>query len=162
MTLATSGLRGIEMVGGWAVTWPAAHWLSFLALAFIAKARRAQRFDAKWQQTAAMQPALLAWPSRRPIHAPDLADRRERLPAIVASVQTHPRPGVHLRQVDAPGVDSKLIEAHRGLLADQLDLGLPPEVIETGGHDRQAPCRGHADQLPDTAGGAGRAVPRAS
>jgi hypothetical protein len=61
-----------------------------------------------------------------------LADRWERLLAIVAWVQARPRPGVYLRQVDVPGVDSKFIEAHRGVLAELLDLGLPPEVVETG------------------------------
>jgi hypothetical protein len=38
---------------------------------------------------------------------------------------------VYLRQVDVPGVDSKFIEAHRGVLAELLDLALPPEVIQT-------------------------------
>lgn len=102
------------------------------ALAFIGKGRQAQRFEALWQQTAVAQPALLAWLSRRPIQALELADRWERLLSIVAWLQAHPRPGVYLRQVDAPGVDSKFIEAHRGVLAELLDLGLPPEVIETG------------------------------
>lgn len=36
----------------------------------------------------------------------------------------------YLRQVDAPGVDSKFIEAHRGLLTELLDLALPPEAID--------------------------------
>ncbi len=113
---------------------PAAVWLDTLrdALAFVGKARQAQRFEALWQQTAAMQPTLLAWLSRRPIQALDLADRWERLLAIVAWVQAHPRPGVYLRQVDVPGVDSKFIEAHRGVLAELLELGLPPEAVETG------------------------------
>ncbi|WP_018914483.1 DUF3322 domain-containing protein [Thiomonas sp. FB-6] len=113
---------------------PAAVWLDTLqeALVFIGKARQAQRFEALWQQTAVAQPALLAWLSRRPIHALDLADRWARLLSIVAWMQAHPRPGVYLRQVDVPGVDSKFIEAHRGVLAELLDLGLPPEVIETG------------------------------
>lgn len=101
------------------------------ALAFIGKGRQAQRFDAVWQQTAAAQPPLLAWLARRPIQALDLADRWERLLAIVAWLQAHPRPGMYLRQVDVPGVDSKFIEAHRGVLAELLDLALPPEVIET-------------------------------
>ena len=111
---------------------PAAVWLDTLrdALAFIGKTRQAQRFETVWQQTAAMQPALLAWLSRRPIQALNLADRWERLLAIVAWVQAHPRPGVYLRQVDVPGVDSKFIETHRGVLTELLDLGLPPEVIE--------------------------------
>jgi hypothetical protein len=113
---------------------PAAVWLDTLqdALVFIGKARQAQRFAALWQQTAAAQPMLLAWLSRRPIQALDLAERWERLLAVVAWLQAHPRPGVYLRQVDAPGVDSKFIEAHRGVLAELLDLGLPPEVIESG------------------------------
>ena len=112
---------------------PAAVWLDTLqdALAFIGKARQAPRFEAVWRQTAATQPALLAWLSRRPIQALDLADRWERLLAVVAWLQAHPRPGVYLRQVDVPGVDSKFIEAHRGLLTELLDLALPPEVVET-------------------------------
>ncbi|HMN21558.1 MAG TPA: DUF3322 domain-containing protein [Ottowia sp.] len=113
---------------------PDAVWLDSLqeALAFIGKARQAQRFADLWRQTAAAQPSLLAWLSRRPIRALELADRWERLMAVVAWLQAHPRPGVYLRQVDAPGVDSKFIEAHRGVLAELLDLGLPPEVIERG------------------------------
>ncbi len=113
---------------------PVAVWIDTLsdALAFIGKARQAQRFEALWQQTAAMQPALLAWLSRRPIQALDLTDRWGRLLAIVAWLQAHPRPGVYLRQLDVPGVDSKFIEAHRGVLTELLDLSLPPEAIETG------------------------------
>jgi hypothetical protein len=112
---------------------PAAVWLDTLqaALAFIGKVRQAQHFAALWQQTAVMQPALLAWLSRRALQALDLADRWERLLAVVAWLQAHPRPGVYLRQVDVPGVDSKFIETHRGVLTELLDLSLPPEAIET-------------------------------
>ncbi|WP_026188102.1 DUF3322 domain-containing protein [Methyloversatilis universalis] len=112
---------------------PAAVWIDTLqnALAFIGKGREAQKFEALWQQTAATQPALLAWLARRPIQALDMADRWERLLAVVTWLQVHPRPALYLRQVDAPGVDSKFIEAHRGVLAELLDLALPPEVIET-------------------------------
>ena len=111
---------------------PAAVWIDTLqdALAFIGKARHAQRFEALWQRTAAAQPALRARLSRRPIQALELADRWDRLLALVAWLQAHPRPAVYLRQVDVPGVDSKFIEAHRGVLAELLDLALPPEVIE--------------------------------
>ena len=113
---------------------PAAVWIDSLpvALAFIGKARQAQRFQALWQQTAAVQPALLVWLRKRPLQALDLAERWERLLAVAAWLQAHPRPGVYLRQVDVPGVDSKFIEAHRGVLAELLELALPPEHIETG------------------------------
>lgn len=99
------------------------------ALACIGKARQAQRFEGMWQQTVLAQPALLAWLTRRPLQALALADCWERLLAIVAWLEAHPRPGVYLRQVDVPGVDSKFIEAHRGVLAELLDLTLPTEAI---------------------------------
>ena len=112
---------------------PVAVWIDSVheALAFIGKARQAQRFEVLWQQTASAQPALLAWMSRRPLQALDLADRWERLLAVVAWLQAHPRPGVYLRQVDAPGVDSKFIEAHRGVLTEMLEVALPPEAVDT-------------------------------
>lgn len=113
---------------------PAAAWLDTLqdALALIGKARQVQRFEILWQRTAGAQPALLPWLVRRPMQALDLADRWERLLAVVAWLQAHPRPGVYLRQVDVPGVDSKFIEAHRGVLAELLDLALPPEAVDAG------------------------------
>lgn len=111
---------------------PAAVWIDGLqdALALVGQVRQAQRFEAVWQQTAAAQPALLAWLSRRPVQALDLVDRWGRLLAVVAWLQAHPRPAVYLREVDVPGVDSKFIEAHRGVLGELLDLALPPEVVE--------------------------------
>ena len=111
---------------------PSAVWVDSLqdALAFIGQTRAAQRYLALWQKTASEQPALLAWLTRRPLHALDLADRWERLLAVVAWLQARPRPRVYLRQVDAPGVDSKFIEAHRGVLAEWLDIALPPDAID--------------------------------
>jgi hypothetical protein len=112
---------------------PAVVWVDTLqdALAAIGKTRQAQRFEGLWRQTASAQPALLAWMSRRPLQALELADRWDRLLAVVAWLQAHPRPGVYLRQVDAPGVDSKFIEANRGVLTELLDLALPPEAVDT-------------------------------
>lgn len=111
---------------------PATVWVDTLqaAVAFVGTARQARRFEALWQQTASAQPALLAWMSRRPLLALDLADRWERLLAVVAWVQAHPRPGVYPRQVDVPGVDSKFIETLRGVLTELLDMALLPGAIE--------------------------------
>ncbi|MRU24952.1 hypothetical protein FG477_00115, partial [Xylella fastidiosa subsp. multiplex] len=76
----------------------------------IGKTHEALPFEVVWQQTAAAQPVLLAWLLRRPTPALEVADRWERLLAVVAWLQAHARPGVYLRQVDVPGVDSKFIE----------------------------------------------------
>jgi hypothetical protein len=107
-------------------------WLDNLqsALALIGQTRDAQRFVALCQQTGLAQPGLQAWLLRRPLQALELADRWPRVLSVVAWLQAHPRPGVYLRQVDVPGVDSKFIEAHRGVLSELLDLALPPEVVD--------------------------------
>lgn len=111
---------------------PDAVWIDSLqdALAVVGQTRAAQRFQMLWERTAAEQAALLPWLTKRPLLALELADRWERLMAVVAWLRTRPRPGVYLRQVDVPGVDSKFIEAHRGVLAEWLDLALPPEAID--------------------------------
>lgn len=111
---------------------PLAAWVDSLddALALVGKKRQAERFRALWQQTASAQPVLQPWMTKRPLQVLELADRWDRLLAIVGWLQSHPRPGLYLRQVDLPGVDSKFIEAHRGVLAEWLDLALPPGAID--------------------------------
>lgn len=114
-------------------SWPAAVLVDTLddALDLLGKAAEARRFADLWELTAALHPALLPWLARRPLQALEHEDRWERLLAVVAWLQARPRPGVYVRQVDAPGVDSKFIELHRGVLAELLDLALPAEAIET-------------------------------
>lgn len=111
---------------------PAAAWLDSAeaALALIGKRKEAAVFAPIVASTAAAQPALLPWLQKRPLRALDCAADWDRLLAVVAWLQAHPRPGIYLRQMDLPGIDSKFVEARRGLLAELLDLALPPEQIE--------------------------------
>jgi hypothetical protein len=102
------------------------------ALALIGKRGEAARFNELLALTRSKQPGLLAWLSKRPLHAIELAADWERLLAVVDWLVRHPRPGIYLRQVDIPGIHTKFIEAHRGVLAEWLDLALPPEAIEAG------------------------------
>jgi hypothetical protein len=74
---------------------------------------------------------LLVWLAKRPIRALDLSDQWGLLLQIVSWIETHPRPGIYLRQIDIPDVHSKFIEAHRGVLMELLDIILPPESIDT-------------------------------
>jgi len=110
---------------------PSALWIDALddALALIGKTRQAQRFQALWQQTAQAQPALLPWLHKHPLKTLELAAQWPQLLAVVAWMQAHPRPAIYLRQVDAPGIESKFIETHRSTLAECLDLALPAEAI---------------------------------
>jgi hypothetical protein len=100
------------------------------ALALIGKQRDVARFTALTDVTRKCQPQLLSWLARRPMRALELVDEWSLLLEIVAWLQAHSRPGIYLRQVDIPGVHSKFIEAHRGVLAELLDIVLPSEVID--------------------------------
>lgn len=113
---------------------PGEVWIDTLdeALALIGKQRAAQRFDALVTQTRDRQPALLPWLQAQPLRALDLSEDWPRLLDVVGWLQAHPRPGIYLRQVDLPGIHSKFIEAHRGVLAELLDRALPAEAINAG------------------------------
>lgn len=100
------------------------------ALALIGKQREVTRFTALLNMTRKHRPQLLDWLAKRPLRALELYDEWKRLLEIVAWLQAHPHPGVYLRQVDIPGVHSKFIEAHRGVLVELLDTVLSPEVID--------------------------------
>ena len=104
------------------------------ALALIGKRHECARFTALAGLTRQRQPQLLPWLAKRPLRALELAGEWSRLLAIVAWVEetsSHSsRPDVYLRQVDIAGVHSKFIETHRGVLAEWLDLTLPPAAVD--------------------------------
>jgi hypothetical protein len=112
---------------------PGAVWVDTLedALRVLGKQREARRFAALVDRTRECQPLLLEWIARKPLKALALANAWDRLLDVVDWVRMHPRPGVYLRQVDIPGVDSKFIETHRGVLIQWLDSVLPPEAVDT-------------------------------
>ena len=99
------------------------------ALALLGKQRIASRFIQLIEVTRTQQPPLLDWLARRPLRALELFEEWNRLLKIVSWLETHPRPGVYLRQVDIPGVHSKFIESYRGVLAELFDCVLPTGAI---------------------------------
>lgn len=113
-------------------TLPHEAWIDTLddALALIGKKREAQRFAQIVEQTRVRQPALVSWLQKNPLRALDIAQSWSLLLDFIDWLQRHPRPGIYLRQVDLPGIHTKFIEAHRGVLGELLDIALPPEAIE--------------------------------
>jgi hypothetical protein len=101
------------------------------ALTFLGKRREAEQLSQVMELTQTSVPALLPWLAGHPLQAIDLADQWSRLIAVVRWLIEHPRPGIYVRQVDVPGVHSKFIEAHRAVLSELLDLGLPSGAIQT-------------------------------
>ena len=113
-------------------TIPVAIWIDTLedALRLIGKKRETDQFAALVALTRAQQPGLLPWLIKRPLRVLELAESWSQLLAVVAWLLEHPRPSIYLRQIDLPGVHTKLIEAHRGVLAELFDLVLPDESID--------------------------------
>ncbi len=111
---------------------PASAWVDSVenALAWLGKRRERDRFIALVAATRQENPALLAWLEKRPLRGLELADDWAQLLAVVAWFMDHPRPGIYLRQVDLPGVHTKFIESHRGVLAELLDLALRSDAID--------------------------------
>jgi len=114
-------------------TVPKAVWVDRLddALSALNKHRQSALFSTLLESARMRQPLLLEWIARRPLKVLALADDWERLLDVVDWIALHPRPGIYLRQVDIPGVHSKFIEAHRGVLIQWLDLILPSEAVDT-------------------------------
>jgi hypothetical protein len=100
-----------------------------------------RRFRILADATAASCPRLLPWLTRRPMQLLKLADRWDKLLATVRWIDERQSPGMYLRQVDVPGVDTKFIERHRGVLAELLDLQLVPDRFDADATDFAARYR---------------------
>ncbi|HTP49464.1 MAG TPA: Wadjet anti-phage system protein JetD domain-containing protein [Anaeromyxobacteraceae bacterium] len=99
-------------------------------LRLIRRSRDAERFKALADATLAAFPELRLRLLCRPLTVVEQADSWEQVLAVLAWFRDHPRPGIYLRQIDVPGVDTKFIERRRGLLAQLLDVILPPSAID--------------------------------
>lgn len=99
------------------------------ALQLIGKRRAADRFDALASATIAAFPVLRNWLARRPLEALEHADAWPRVLAVLRWLSDHPRPGIYLRQIDLPGVDTKFIESRRKLFVELFEQVLPQGAL---------------------------------
>lgn len=100
------------------------------ALYLIDRQAEAACADTLAAQTRLRFPVLTDWVAK---NRPTLIERADDWPAILGVLEWfrhHPRPGLYLRQLDIAGVDSKFVEARKGVLATLLDLVLPDEAID--------------------------------
>lgn len=111
---------------------PCAVWLDSLedAVRLAGKRQEAQQFRDLLALTKRRRPVLLPWLARRPLQALGLAAHWHLLLDITDWMEQHRRPGIFVRQMDVPGVHTKFVEAHKGVLAELFDLVLPPEDID--------------------------------
>jgi hypothetical protein len=111
---------------------PAEAWLDSAedAVALLGKAREWQQFKGVLELTRQRQPELLPWIVKRPLTALEASGDWQHYLNLVDWIKQFPQPRCYLRQVDLPGIHSKFIEAHRGLLSELFDLVLPSDCID--------------------------------
>jgi hypothetical protein len=80
-------------------------------------------------------PRVLPWLERNPVRALQQAADWDRLLATVRWIDEHDLADVYIRQVDVPGVDTKFIEGHKGVLTQLLDLQLDPVRVDIATSD---------------------------
>jgi hypothetical protein len=100
------------------------------AWAVLGVAPLAIQFDRLLTDTRCSAPRLIPWMLANPLRLLDLAPHWTAIVATIMWIDEHADRPMYLRQVDVPGVDTKFIEVHRGVLAELLDLQLAPERID--------------------------------
>ncbi len=98
---------------------------------FIGKVSAFRNFYALCRQILVDFPEIRPWLEKRPLVVLQYQKEWPRLLAVLKYLKSHPRPGLYLRQLGIPEVDTKFIEQHKRLLSELLDLVLPQEMIDT-------------------------------
>ena len=111
------------------------------AWALLGAAAEIRRLAELTEQTRAACPRLVPWLTTHPVKALALARDWPQLLATVAWIDQRQTPGMYLRQVDVPGVDTKFIGRHKGVLTDLLDQQLDANRIDPEARDFEARFR---------------------
>lgn len=88
------------------------------------------RFRSLAAEVATRLPRVIDWLRARPFDVLELEEQLGRLLLFVEWAQRNPTDGMYLRQVDLPGIDTKFLEAHKGVLSEWLNRVLPEERID--------------------------------
>lgn len=95
------------------------------AIAVLGVSRQVERFD-QISELVHDVSAVREWVVAHPHRALDLQDALPRLIAAFAWLDAHRGSGRHLREISAPGVDTKFAEQHRSALASMLGVSATP------------------------------------
>lgn len=99
------------------------------ALRMIGRSSEARRFDGLAATTLAAFPALRPWVRKHTLELIAQGDTWSQVLTVLDWFVRHPRAGIYLRQLDLAGIDSKFIEARKGLLAELLDYVMPAGAL---------------------------------
>ena len=99
-------------------------------ISFLGKTRQANRFHTLFQTITARFPQLAGLLLDHPLTVLKHEKVWEELLAILDFMTGHPRPGIYIRQLEIPGVDTKFIETHKAWLVKLLTCVLPETAMD--------------------------------
>lgn len=100
------------------------------ALALIAKDEASAQFAHLARRTLELFPELVDWLRRKPLKVLEEAAHWVRVLGVLSWFRAHPKSRHYIRQIDVVGADTKFIERRKALLAELLDIVLPPGAVE--------------------------------
>lgn len=95
-------------------------------IALVGKAKDAAKCVELAAGLAALDPAFTAWVLRRPLKLLDLGSDALTAARVALWLRDNPEPGVYVRQLSVPGVHTKFIENHRGVIDELWESLRPP------------------------------------
>jgi hypothetical protein len=104
------------------------------AYALLGVEEQVRAFQKLEASTLPVFPELQPWLAQHPFDALTHELEWPRILSVLSWMRAHPQRHMYLRQLEIPGVDSKFIEAHKGLLSDLLDLVLSPAHMNRDAH----------------------------
>ncbi|MEE9492663.1 MAG: Wadjet anti-phage system protein JetD domain-containing protein [Gammaproteobacteria bacterium] len=104
--------------------------LDFL-LRYIKKSGEYKKFQQLSSTLLQAFPALSGWIDQYPFKIFYYAGHWTSLIRIIQWMLDNPESGIYIRQIKLPEVDTKLIEQHKKLLSEWLDILLPAEQIQS-------------------------------
>lgn len=85
-------------------------------IAFAGRTREAQRFLAWAEQLIALDPLLRSWALKRPLELLEYGEKAVTAGKVALWLRANPTPGIYVRQLSLPGVDTKFVERHRRVI----------------------------------------------
>jgi len=109
------------------------------AALFLGKMTNLKTFKELALRTLESFPQLRPWLSRKPLKVLEEADSWDRILLVLRWLQDHPKPEIYLRQIDLPGIHTKFIDSHKGLLTELMTELNSPISGNVGLDDPTAP-----------------------
>jgi hypothetical protein len=95
----------------------------------LGAARAVALLDDVVASTRTTLPELLPWVAGSAVRAIELAPEWDRVIGAVTWLAAHSGQGYYLRQIEAPGVDTKFVARHRGVIAALMDVVMPGDRV---------------------------------